>query len=399
MIADLRPDERRAAPGEFASLAEAEAWLDGLRQTIGSLPHTEFIETIMRVERVYDQFPELAAAFPRHVWLRRFRAVADTLPDAEALPLLLLCAAAEPSQSASRAGLFERAARAGGGATLLPLLRLFRRYRDLGWEEIGPAVTVLAGSGADDAVLLESVGEILGGAEPPPEAAAALGRILAPRLFPEPPAALDPAALARAAAGARRRLAEAAAGDHDAPQRRKLLARAERLKARLQPPLQPSGAACLVRSSGALDFPSFLAQWPDLAIEVPACQLYTRYAVLDRDGVLRAERHAAGAFCYGPYLNLPAGRYCLRIDGEADSGAEYVVRATHTLADRGPVLIDERRYVRQRRITGAIAELAFASDIALRDFEVVVDVASPSAAFAIVSVIITADRLRPDPKD
>jgi hypothetical protein len=151
---------------------------------------------------------------------------------------------------------------------------------------------------------------------------------------------------------------------------------------------------------GEPGLPSFLAQWPDLAIEVPARQLYTRYAVLDPDGALRAERHAGGAFCYGPYLNLPAGRYRVRIDGEAASGAEYVARITRSLGDRGPAPVCERRYVRQSRVVGVIAELAFASDIALRNFEVVVDVASPSAAaFAIASVTIKADRLRPDPED
>jgi hypothetical protein len=397
--AALKPDEARAARDEFASLTEAESWLGGLQEAIGSLSRTELAEAILSVERTYEQFPELAVRFPRRAVLRHFRTAAAALPDAEAVPLLLLCAAAEPSDAISLAGLLERAARAGGSAALFPLLRLFQPYTDLGWEEIGPAVTALAEGGAGAAALLESVGEILGGTEHSPATAAALGRVLAPLLSLEP-TVINPAALARGAAGARRRLAEAAVDCCDEERGRRTLALAERLRARLRPPARPPGGTPVAWPPGEPGLPSFLAQWPDLAIEVPARQLYTRYAVLDPDGALRAERHAGGAFCYGPYLNLPAGRYRVRIDGEAASGAEYVARITRSLGDRGPAPVCERRYVRQSRVVGVIAELAFASDIALRNFEVVVDVASPSiAAFAIASVAITADRLRPDPED
>jgi hypothetical protein len=394
----LKPDETRAARGEFASLAEAEAWLGGWQEAIGSVSRTELAEAILDAERAYEQFPELAVRFPRRALLRHFRTAAAALPDAEAVPLLLLCAAAEPSDAASLAGLFERAARAGGSAALLPVLRLFRPHADLGWEEIGPAVTALTEGGAGAAAILESIGEVIGGAEDSPATAAVLGRVLAPLLSAEP-AAIDPAALARGAAGARRRLAEAAMDHCEEGWRRETLALAERLRARLRPPARPPGGTPVAWPPGEVGLPSFLAQWPDLAIEVPAGQLYTRYAVLGPDGALRAERHAGGAFCYGPHLNLPAGRYRVRIDGEAASGAEYVARITHSLGDRGPATVCEKRYVRQSRIVGVIAELAFASDIALRNFEVVVDVASPSAALAIASIAIKADRLHPDPED
>jgi hypothetical protein len=390
-----QPGEGRAAPGEFVCPAEAEAWLGALQQTIGSIPRTEFAETIMRIERAYDAFPELAVAFPRRALFRHVRSVAAALPDAEAIPLLLLCAAAEPTDRASLAGLFERLARAKDGAPLLSAIALFRPYRDLGWEELGPAVAVLVERRAASAVILAIIGEILTRADDPPETVAELGRVLASRLFTEPGTAIDPAALGRIAAAARRRLA-AAERQADGEVQRQLLSLAERLRARLQPPARPFDEMRMTWPSGEIGFASFIAQWPDLAIGVPAHHLFTSYAVLDADGMLRAERHAAGAFCYGPYLDLPAGRYRVGIIGEADAGAEYVAQVVHRPHQGGPAPICARRYVRNSRTVGVIAELGFANDIELRDFEIVVNVASASVAFAISAVTIEADRLRPD---
>jgi hypothetical protein len=391
----LHADEERAVTGEFRSLAEAEAWLGGLQQAIGSIPRTEFAQVITRLECAYDQFPELVDLFPRHALFRHFRAVAATLPDAQALPLLLLCAAADPSDRAALAGLFERAARSNGGTFLPPAVALFRRYVDLGWQELGPAVAALVEQRSGAAVILATLAEIVQ-AERPPESVAELGRALASLLANEAPA-IDPAALVQAVNAARRHLAAAAAGAGDAAQRRKLLARVEHVKSRLRPPPPSSGAAHAAWPTGEIGFASFMAQWPDLAIEVPAGQLYTRYAALGPDGVLRAERHTGESFCYGPYLNLPAGRYCVRIIGEAAAGAEYSARITHSLADCGPAPVCERRYRQPSRVSGVIAELAFASDIELRGFEAVVNVTSPSAALAVAAITINADRLQPDP--
>jgi hypothetical protein len=398
MTTILRHAEARTGGGEFSSLAEARAWLAELPQAIGSLSRTQLAGTVLRIEGAYDQFPELLALFPRRALLRHVRAAAP-LSDAEAVPLLLLCAAAEPSDSASLAGLFERAARAHGSAALLSLVRLFRRHVDLGWEEIGPAVAALSADESGAAAIPAILSEILGGAGDRPEGAAELGRVLAPLLVAEPSAKIDPALLTHAAAGAHRHLAEAPAEDGDAVRRHSSLALAERLKARLQPQERPPGAARPAWPSGEIGFPSFLAQWPQLTIEVPAGQLDTRYAALGADGVLRAERHEAGTFCAGPYLNLPAGRYRVRIAGEAAAGAEYSVQAACRLGERAAAPLCERRYAPNGPIVGTLAELAFTSDIALRDFQVVISVGSPSAALAIASLTITADRLRPDPED
>ncbi len=396
MTVIANPGKERAATSEFRCLAEAEAWLGGLRQTIGSVPRAEFAETMMRIERAYDQFPELALAFPRRALFRHLQSIAAALPDAEAIPLLLLCAAAEPADRASLAGLFERMARANDGPSLRSAFALFRQYLDLGWEELGPAVAVLVEQRAESTVILAIIGEILKKADDPPETVAELGRVLAPLLVAEPGMAIDPTALGRIAAAARRRLATAEAEAGDDGQRRNLLALAERLQTRLRPPARSCDETRMAWPSGAIGFASFMAQWPDLAIEVPAHYLFTSYAALDAEGMLRAERHAAGAFCYGPYLNLPAGRYRVGIVGEADAGAEYVAQVMHRPKQDAPAPICARRYVRNSRIVGVIAELGFASDVELRDFEVVVNVASASVAFAIAAVTIEADRLRPD---
>jgi|GEM_PF-3138457 hypothetical protein len=391
-----RQGQGGAATDEFPSLADAQAWLKDLPQTIGSLPRAELAEAILKSERAYEQFPELAIAFPRRALLRHLRAAAAALPEAEAVPLLLLCAAAEPSDSASLAALFERAARTDGGACVRPLLRLFRRYRKLGWEEIGPAAAALVERQAGAASILEILRKIADGGGDPPEDAE-LGRLLAP-LLAGPSATVDPAALLRTAAAARRHLAAAEADDTGAARRRQALALAARLRVRLRPPGRPADRERFEWPRGEIGFPAFIAQWPQLAIAIPACQLYTGYAALGADGILRAERHAGAAFCYGPYLNLPAGRYRVRIDGEAGIGAEYLVEAVRSLADRGPVPVCNRRYAQPNGSAGVIAELAFTSTIALRNFEVVVRVTSPSTAFAIAGLTITADRLQADPE-
>jgi hypothetical protein len=390
-----RQGQGGAATDEFPSLADAQAWLKALPQTIGSLSRAEFAEAILKSERAYEQFPELAIAFPRRALLRHLRAAAAALPEAEAIALLLLCAAAEPSDPASLAALFERAVRTDGGACMRLLLRLFRRYRKLGWEEIGPAAAALVERQAGAAAILEILCEIADGGGDPPEDAE-LGRLLAP-LLAGPSATVDPAALLRTAAAARRRLAAAEADDTGAARRRQALALAERLRVRLRPPGRPTDRERFEWPRGEIGFPAFVAQWPQLAIAIPACQLYTGYAVLGADGILRAERHAGAAFCYGPYLNLPAGRYRVRIDGEAGIGAEYIVEVVRSLAGRGPAPVCNRRYAQPDGSAGVIAELAFTSTIALRNFEVVVRVTSPSAAFAIAGLTITADRLQADP--
>lgn len=410
MTAVPRLGEGRARRAEFTSRAEAQAWLAEAARAIGALPRAQFAATFLRIESAYEQFPELEAALPRRALFRQLRAGAAGLPDAEALALLLLCAAAEPSDGASLAALFERAALAGGSAGALAVARLFRPYVALGWRELAPAVAALSAGGAGDAIPA-ILSEVLGGAGCPPRDAAELGRVLAPIAGGEGFAAAAPAALARAAAGARRAL-EAAdlgpaplppvarqLGDAEEAPRERWMALAGRLKERLRPPPRLEAKAPAAWPIGEVGFASFLGQWPDLAIKVPACQLYTRYADLDADGVLRAERHAGAAFCYGPYLNLPAGRYRVRLLGEAGAGADYRVEAFRRPEEGGPVPVCERLYVREAPIAGAIAEFTFESDLELRDFEVVMRVTSPSAAVAVVALAITGEGLRPDLED
>ncbi|HZU87769.1 MAG TPA: hypothetical protein VE993_00795 [Stellaceae bacterium] len=392
----LKQEKGRLAAGEFVSLAEAQAWLAALRETIGSAARAELAEIFMLLERAYDQFPELAVTFPRGALFRYFRAVAAALPDIAALPLLLLCAAAEPSDSASLADLFERAARSDSGASLHSVLQLFRQYVDLGWKELGPAVVALIERRAEAGVILGIASEILKRNERPPEGTAELSRALAPLLFGDRTTAIAAAGLVQTAAAARRRLAAAAAGDSDAVQRQRLLMLAERLRMWLRPPARPSGDARLGWPHGETGFPSFVAQWPDLAIEVPARQLCTSYAVLGADGVLRAERHTGEAFCHGPYLNLPAGRYRIRIIGEAGADAEYIVQIVKYWENGWSAIICTDKYVQSSTIFGIIADLVFSSDDEMHDLEVVVKVLNTEVEFSVGSIKICTDHLRRD---
>ncbi|MGH7053800.1 MAG: hypothetical protein ACREFA_08275 [Stellaceae bacterium] len=343
------PVEAGLGETEPATPAAAQAWLAAVPRALGALSPAELAAMLLRVERIYDRFPELLARFPRRTLLRQVRAVAKTLPEDTALPLLLLCAAAEPSDPTARASLFARAARSRGGASLPALLRLFRPYAAPGRAELGPAL-----------------------------------------------AALDPAVLSQTGTGVGS--AEEPAGGRDPGRRHEVLALAARLRARLRPAPPPQGAAPPARRRGTIGFASFLAQWPELSIAIPAAQLQADHAGLGADGMLRAVRPAAGPFCSCPVLTLPAGRYRVRITGEAAAGAAYSVEALCRLGGRAAAPLREERYVRDHPIAGILAELVFSSDIALRDFHVVVRVADPPAALAIASLAITGDRLRPDPE-
>lgn len=408
MTAALAAGEEHAAGGDFAGLAEAQAWLAALPQAVGALCGDKLAAAVRRLDRAYERFPELEAACPRPALLRRMRAAAAALPDAEAVAALLLCAAVEPADHAALAALFERAARARGGTALPALVRLFRPHVALGWRDLGPAITALIARGAGAAAVLDLLSALLGGAGCAAQEAAELGAALAPLLASAAPAATAPAVLARAAAGARRHFDEA--GRRGAPpsrtdrenaaaRRERWLASAERLRARLRPPARQEDEPAAAWPTGEVGFASFLAQWGALTITVPACQLSTRYAALDAEGVLRAGRHDGAPFCCGPYLTLPAGRYRVRLVGEAGAGADYRVEARGRPEGGGAAPLAKERYARAEPVAGVLAELAFDSAVELRDFEVVLRVASPSVAVALAALVVSGDRLQTDLED
>jgi hypothetical protein len=50
---------------ELASLSLARAYIDAVRERVGSLGARELIDTLDRVDRAYREFPELALERPR----------------------------------------------------------------------------------------------------------------------------------------------------------------------------------------------------------------------------------------------------------------------------------------------------------------------------------------------
>ena len=82
----------REAAGAFVAAAEAAA----ASLAVGELP--EFFD---RLASAWDEFPELELETPRRAAFERLRAAAEALPDEQALPLLLLCAACDPGATAA----------------------------------------------------------------------------------------------------------------------------------------------------------------------------------------------------------------------------------------------------------------------------------------------------------
>jgi glycosyltransferase involved in cell wall biosynthesis len=158
-----------------------------------------------------------------------------------------------------------------------------------------------------------------------------------------------------------------------------------------RPPRLPARDAA---KSGHISFPRFLAQWRELAVDVPPACLRTDYAVLTSAGVLRADRHPGGIFCYGPHFNLPAGRYRVQAIGNAGDGAEYRVQMVRRPEGRPAEVVCERSYSRCAAVSGTLAELACECETELRNLEIVVKVISPEAEFCLASIRISADRLR-----
>lgn len=388
------PERVTASPAAFASPEAAQAWLVRVPQELADWTPDRFPLLFCRIEEAYDRFPEIELARPRRAVLRSLRHAAAALPQGDALRLLLLCAAADPFDPAALATLFESAARHEGGGALPEIVRLFRGCPAAGWEELAPAWSALVESAAEDRVKVAAAIEIIE-ADLPREALEEIWRVIRPGLSHANAGTEDAAPRLRGLAGARRHLAAAAMELDDRRPDPELLAIASRLRGRLAPPISGVPETPSAWPTGDLSLPAFLAQWPDLALEIPARRLYTSYASLDRDGVLRASRHAGKNFCYGPYLNLPAGRYRVEVIGAAGPGADYTVAVTRLVVeDPSPAAL--QRIQRNSAVTGSIAELSFDSAIELTQFEVNVTVASPEVEFSIAAIRITADRLRQD---
>jgi hypothetical protein len=230
---------------ELASLSLARAYIDAAREQVGSLGARELIDTLDRVDRAYQEFPELALERPRGSLAPLVMLLLDQLVREPLCP---------PGQRAELSPTAE-------------VSSLVRWFRELRWDAIEPVVGVLRQQGRTDTIL-----EIISAVLDHPtlfdkESAAGLGELLADLLAGEHPLKIGRDGLTEFVHSARRRLKQLPRSRHQAGSREALLAMAERLWASPPPPPRPHPGRAW--PSGRLSFDEFLLQWP-CEIEFPA---------------------------------------------------------------------------------------------------------------------------------
>jgi hypothetical protein len=205
------------------------------------------IDALDRIDRAYQEFPELELEQPR-----------SSLAPLVTLSLDQIVREPLSALQGERAELSQAAA----------VSSLVRRFRELRWDAIEPFISVLRRQGLTDTVL-EIISAVLDRLTfRDKESTAGLGELLADLLAGEHPLNIDRDGLTEFVRSARRRLKQPPPSRHQAGSREALLAMAERLWA--SPPPVPtklhSGRAW---PSGRLSFDEFLLQWP-CEIELPA---------------------------------------------------------------------------------------------------------------------------------
>jgi hypothetical protein len=252
---------------KFGTLSFGRAHIENVQESIGSLGRGELIDALERLDRAYDEFPELELDRPRGALLERLRSVAKNMPDQAAIPLLMYCVAAGPSCSSSLALLVEKIINSDYSPSLSRVLGLLYRGRELRWRAIEPIVTVLQQQGRTETVL-QLISEVLGRIEfTKEESASEFGDVLKRLLRDQHPLEIGSPVLARAVGSARHRLSRTSFGRNSPASREALLAMAERLRATSSPARlvpQPD----LGWPSSRMSFDEFLLQWP-CEVELP----------------------------------------------------------------------------------------------------------------------------------
>jgi hypothetical protein len=251
---------------EFASLSVARAYVDTVQENIRSLGEGELIEALERLDRAYNEFPELELDFPRSELLEDLRCAAESMPDQTGLLLLVYCVATSPYCSPSLASLAEKMIKEDDSPWLSAILRLLHG-REVCWRAIESIVTHLWRQGRQNAVV-QPISEVLGHTKFINEASSAeFGNILKGLLGNQHGLGIDSALLAQTVRSAWRRLSYTFPVRNETGSRAVLLATAERLShtlssARLSP------YSDLGWPSGRMSFDEFLLQWP-CEIELP----------------------------------------------------------------------------------------------------------------------------------
>jgi len=248
---------------KFGSLTLGRAYIDTIRESIGTLGGGELINALERLERAYDQFPELELDRPRHVLLDSLQSTAENLPDRAAIPLLIYCVAAGRPCSSALGSLVEKIVKSDFQPLLPAVLHSLVRRRAFCWSAIEPVVGLLRQQDRTDTVL-ELISGVLACTQLATAAdVAELGDALKQLFESRHQPGIDSAVLARAAVSARARLSDPSSGRGGRASREALLATAARLRLALSPVrLNPHPEPDLAWPSGRISFDEFLLQWP-----------------------------------------------------------------------------------------------------------------------------------------
>lgn len=252
---------KQTAADEFASLPLARAYIDTIREAIGSLSSPELVDAVQRLQRAYDEYPELELERPRREFSLGLRSAAKHAPDCVLIPLLTHIVAFDPSSLSLVTLLLEKILESQNWQSLLPISRSLNPSSELNWPAIETVVGVLQKRG-QEGIILQVVAELLERLNLAEEDDAAdFGDVLVGLLSDEPARGINSSALARAARSARRRANLPPHGRNRQESRDALLAMAQRL--RIAPTPQRSDPGPHPGwPSGRLSFDEFLLQWP-----------------------------------------------------------------------------------------------------------------------------------------
>ena len=251
----------------FGSLVLARTYVDAVRQCVVQLVDGELIDALERLDRAYDEFPELELDRPCRAVLEGLQSTAAGLTDRAAIPLLMYCVAAGPPDSSALAVLVAKIIESDFRPLLSAVLRPLCQGREFCWTAIEPILSMLRqrdrpGTG------LQLIAQLLGCANAAKDKnASGVGDVLKGLLRDRQPLETDSAVLARAVGAARRRLRATPLDPSRPASPDALLATAERLRSTLSPTrLGPHPD--LGWPSGRLSFDEFLLQWP-CKVELP----------------------------------------------------------------------------------------------------------------------------------
>jgi hypothetical protein len=251
---------------KFGSLSLAQAYIDAVHESIGSLGGGALIDALERLDDAYDEFPELELDRPRGGLLEGLRSTAENMPDRAAIPVLMYCVAASPSCSSALASLVEKIIKSDYIPSLSAVLHLLCR-RKFCWRVVEPVVSVLWQQSRVETIV-QVVSEVLGCMQfSKEESASEFGDVLKRLLSDRRHLGIDSALFAQAVRSARRRLSRPSPDRNEPRLRAVLLAMAERLRP-IPSPARLSRYHDLGWPSSRMSFDEFLLQWP-CEVELP----------------------------------------------------------------------------------------------------------------------------------